>query len=80
MHYYNNTVGIIIFYNNNNSLKKDIKVGIKSMEIWHFFVILHDFVMKCVYKSTIYTFVIRHKIWTPPFVVQKCTYVYLNTW
>ena len=30
--------------------------------------------MKCVYKSTIYTFVIRDKIWTPPpFVVQKCT-------
>ena len=43
------------------------------MEIWHFFVIFHDFVMKCVYKSTIYTFVIRDKIWTPPFVVQKCT-------
>ena len=83
MHYYNNTVGIIIFYNN-NSLKKNIKVGIKikTMEIWHFFVIFHDFVMKCVYKSTIYTFVIRDKIWTPPapFVVQKCTYVCLNTW
>ena len=77
MHYYNNTVGIIIFYNN-NSLKKNIKVGIKTMEIWHFFVIFHDFVMKCVYKSTIYTFVIRDKIWTPPFVVQKCTYVYLR--
>ena len=77
MHYYNNTVGIIIFYNN-SSLKKNIKVG--TMEIWHFFVIFHDFVMKCVYKSTIYTFVIRDKIWTPPFVVQKCTYVYLNTW
>ena len=44
------------------------------MEIWHFFVIFYDFVMKCVYKSTIYTFVIRDKIWTPPpFVVQKCT-------
>ena len=42
------------------------------MEIWHFFVIFHDFVMKCVYKST-NTFVIRDKIWTPPFVVQKCT-------
>ena len=80
MHYYNNTVGIIIFYNN-NSLKKNIKVGIKTMEIWHFFVIFHDFVMNlCVYKSTIYTFVIRDKIWTPPFVVQKCTYVCLNTW
>ena len=81
MLYYNNTVGIIIFYNN-NSLKKNIKVGIKTMEIWHFFVIFHDFVMKCVYKSTIHTFVIRDKIWTPPFsfVVQKCTYVYLNTW
>ena len=81
MLYYNNTVGIIIFYNN-NLLKKNIKVGIKTMEIWHFFVIFHDFVMKCVYKSTIYTFVIRDKIWTPPFsfVVQKCTYVYLNTW
>ena len=25
------------------------------MEIWHFFVIFYDFVMKCVYKSTIYT-------------------------
>ena len=43
------------------------------MEICHFFVIFDDFVMKCVYKSTIYTFVIRDKIWTPPFVVQKCT-------
>ena len=43
------------------------------MEICHFFVIFYDFVMKCVYKSTIYTFVIRDKIWTPPFVVQKCT-------
>ena len=29
--------------------------------------------MKCVYKSTIYTFVIRDKIWTPPFDVQKYT-------
>ena len=38
-----------------------------------FFVIFYDFVMKCVYKSTIHTFVIRDKIWTPPFVVQKCT-------
>ena len=38
-----------------------------------FFVIFYDFVMKCVYKSTIYTFVIRDKRWTPPFVVQKCT-------
>ena len=28
------------------------------MEICHFFVIFYDFVMKCVYKSTIYTFVI----------------------
>ena len=36
------------------------------MEICHFFVIFHDFVMKCVYKSTIYTLVIRDKIWTPP--------------
>ena len=43
------------------------------MEICHFFVIFYDFVMKCVYKSTIYTFVIQDKIWTPPFVVQKCT-------
>ena len=43
------------------------------MEICHFFVIFYDFVMKCVYKSTIYTFVIRDKRWTPPFVVQKCT-------
>ena len=42
------------------------------MEIWHFFVIFYDFVMKCVYKSTIYTFVIRDKIWTSPFFVQKC--------
>ena len=67
MHYYNNTVGIIIFYNN-NSLK-----NISKLEICHFFVIFYDFVMKCVYKSTIYTFVIRDKIWTPPFVVQKCT-------
>ena len=73
MHYYNNTVGIIIFYNN-NSLKKNIKVGIKTMEIWHFFVIFHDFVMKCVYKSTIYTFVIRDKIWTP----LCCTKVYIR--
>ena len=61
MHNYNNTVGIIIFYNN-NSLKTNIKVGIKTMEILHFFVIFYDFVMKCVYKSTIYTF-----------VIQKCT-------
>ena len=44
------------------------------MEICHFFVILYDFVMKCVYKSTIYTFVIRDKRWTPPFVVQKFTF------
>ena len=29
--------------------------------------------MKCVFKSTIYTFVIADKIWTPPFVVQKYT-------
>ena len=43
------------------------------MEICHFFVFFYDCVMKCVYKSTIYTFVIRDKIWTPPFVVQKCT-------
>ena len=61
MHNYNNTVGIIIFYNN-NSLKTNIKVGIKTMEILHFFVIFYDFVMKFVYKSTIYTF-----------VIQKCT-------
>ena len=44
------------------------------MEIWHFSVIFHDFVMKCVYKSTIYTFVIRDKIWTPPLC---CTKVYM---
>ena len=44
------------------------------MEIWHFFVIFHDFVMKCVYKSTIYTFVIKDKIWTPPLC---CTKVYM---
>ena len=31
MHYYNNTVGIIIFYNN-NSLTKNIKVGIKTYQ------------------------------------------------
>ena len=43
------------------------------MEICHFFVIFYDFVMKCVYKSTIYTFVIRDKIWTPPLC---CTKVY----
>ena len=46
------------------------------MEICHFFVIFYDFVMKCVYKSTIYTFVIREteiKYGHPPFVVQKCT-------
>ena len=30
--------------------------------------------MKCVYKSTIYTFVIRDKIWTPPLC---CTKVYM---
>ena len=56
MHYYNNTVGIIIFYNN-NFIEKYIKVGIITMEICHFFVIFYDFVMKCVYKRTIYTFV-----------------------
>ena len=44
------------------------------MEICHFFVIFYDFVMKCVYKSTIYTFVIRVKIWTPPLC---CTKVYM---
>ena len=33
-----------------------------------------NFVMKCVYKSTIYTFVIRDKIWTPPLC---CTKVYM---
>ena len=43
------------------------------MEICHFFVIFYDFVMKCVYKSTIYTFVIRIKYGHPTFVVQKCT-------
>ena len=41
------------------------------MEICHFFVIFYDFVMKCVYKSTIYTFVIRDKIWTPPLCCTK---------
>ena len=44
------------------------------MEICHFFVIFYDFVMKCVYKSTIYTFVIRDKIWTHPLC---CTKVYM---
>ena len=44
------------------------------MEICNFFVIFYDFVMKCVYKSTIYTFVIRDKIWTPPLC---CTKVYM---
>ena len=44
------------------------------MEICHFFVIFYDFVMKCVYKSTMYTFVIRDKIWTPPLC---CTKVYM---
>ena len=44
------------------------------MEICHFFVIFYDFVMKCVYKSTIYTFVIRDKRWTPPLC---CTKVYM---
>ena len=44
------------------------------MEIWHFFVIFYDFVMKCVYKSTIYTFVIRDKVWTP---FLCCTKVYM---
>ena len=44
------------------------------MEIWHFFVLFYDFVMKCVYKSTIYTFVVRDKIWTPPLC---CTKVYM---
>ena len=44
------------------------------MEICHFFVIFYDFVMKCVYKSTIYTFVIRDKILTPPLC---CTKVYM---
>ena len=39
-----------------------------------FFVIFYDFVMKCVYKSTIHTFVIRDKIWTPPLC---CTKVYM---
>ena len=45
------------------------------MEIWHFFVIFHDFVMKCVYKSTIYTFVIKDKIWTPPPLLYKSVHV-----
>ena len=67
-----------MFYNN-NSLKKDIKVGIKTMEIWHFFVIFYDFVMKCVYKSAIYTFVIRDKIWTPP-LLYKSIHVTLVIW
>ena len=44
------------------------------MEIWHFFAIFYDFIMKCVYESTIYTFVIRDKIWTPPLC---CTKVYM---
>ena len=44
------------------------------MEICHFFVIFYDIVMKCVYKSIIYTFVIRDKIWTPPLC---CTKVYM---
>ena len=44
------------------------------MEICHFFVIFYDFVMKCVYKSTIYTFVIQDKIWIPPLC---CTKVYM---
>ena len=44
------------------------------MEICHFFVIFYDFVMKCVYKSTIYTFVIWDKIWTTPLC---CTKVYM---
>ena len=43
------------------------------MEIWHFFVIFYDFVMKCVYKSTIYTFVIRDKYGHPLW----CTKVYM---
>ena len=41
------------------------------MEICHFFVIFYDFVMKCMYKSTIYTFVIRDKIWTPPLLYKS---------
>ena len=47
------------------------------MEIWHFFVIFYDFFYEMcvgVYKSTIYTFVIRDKTWTPPLC---CTKVYM---
>ena len=50
------------------------------MEIWHFSVIFHDFVMKCVYKSTIYTFVIRDKIWTPPPLLYKSVHVTFVFW
>ena len=69
MHYYNNTVGIIIFYNY-NSLEKNIKV------------IFYDFVMKCVYKSTIYTFVIQDKIWTldTPTLLYKSIHVTFVFW
>ena len=49
------------------------------MEIFHFFVIFYDFVMKCVYKSTIYTFVIRDKIWTPP-LLYKSVHVTFVLW
>ena len=52
------------------------------MEICHFFVIFYDFVMKCVYKSTIYTFVIRDKIWTvdtPP-LLYKSVHVTFVFW
>ena len=72
MHYYNNTVGIIIFYNNNSL--KIYKSWYKNYGNLSFFVIFYDFVMKCVYKSTIHTFVIRDKIWTPPLC---CTKVYM---
>ena len=50
------------------------------MEICHFFVIFYDFVMKCVYKSTIYTFVIRDKIWTPPPLLYKSVHVTFVFW
>ena len=32
MHYYNNTVGIIIFSNNNSNNNSNIKVGIKTYQ------------------------------------------------
>ena len=36
--------------------------------------------MKCVYKSTIYTFVIRDKIWTPPPLLYKSVHVTFVFW